>query len=67
MSEKTLVRSISKVLCRSSTNFGTYCNYCESYDGERCMKDMSDSFLEEAQAVVTYLLDQKVIKKAKLL
>lgn len=70
MTQKALVKQLSKVLClRACAENTGYCPHCGiPFDPPGiCQNEMSDTFLGEAQAVLDYLVDQKIIKKAKLL
>ena len=65
MNQKQLTKRLSKVLCIGAyCGIGNTCLYCISED---CSDEMSDTFLEEAERVVSFLLANKVIKKSNLL
>lgn len=63
MSEKAVVNQLSKIICWTSRNTQD-CPFCGQGP---CDKKMSDTFIPEAEGVLEYLLDQGLIKKAKLL
>lgn len=65
MNRLALEIQLSKVLCFTAASQNTnYCTFCERGP---CKKDMSDTFLPEAKAVLDFLINQNIIKKAKLL
>ena len=63
MNERALTTAITKVLCKSSAN-SDFCPFCEN---KGCDPKMSETFTREAQSVIKALIDNGVIKKAKLL
>ena len=65
MNRKQIIQLISKILClTSATILSDQCPHCED---NKCNKDMSDTFLVEAEAVLSTLEKLDLIKKAKLL
>lgn len=63
MSEKSVTIQLSKVLCFGSKN-AEECPFCGNGP---CDPKMSDTFLREAQIVLAFLIDTKLVTKAKLL
>ena len=70
MTYKTLVKQVSKVLCYQAASQNTgYCPYCgiPFEPGSICQNELSDTFIGEAEAVIDFLVDSRIIKKSKLL
>lgn len=57
--DRALAQAISRVLCRAAAN-GNPCSHCAN---GACAREMSDSFLLEAAAVIAYLKSQKLLKR----